>query len=102
MHNRLLKTIKIYKFQQFIFKLFAQTEYRADRCVNICEMKFIRSEYEMDDAERNKIENRILQFQNHAESRKSIRLTLVTSYGLKRNTHSSIVQNEITLADLMR
>ena len=75
---------------------------RADRCVNICEMKFSRSEYEMDDAERNKIENRILQFQNHAESRKSIRLTMVTSYGLKRNTHSSIVQNEITLADLMR
>ncbi len=75
---------------------------RADRCVNICEMKFSRSEYEMDDAERNKIENRILQFQNHAESRKSIRLTLVTSYGLKRNTHSSIVQNVITLADLMR
>ena len=75
---------------------------RADRCVNICEMKFSRSEYEMDDAVRNKIENRILQFQNHAESRKSIRLTLVTSYGLKRNTHSSIVQNEITLADLMR
>ncbi len=75
---------------------------RADRCVNLCEMKFSRSEYEMDDAERNKIENRILQFQNHAESRKSIRLTMVTSYGLKCNTHSSIVQNEITLADLMR
>ena len=75
---------------------------RADRCVNICEMKFSRAEYEIDNAEREKIENRILQFQNHAEPRKSIRLTMVTSYGVKRNTHSSIVQNEITLVDLMR
>ena len=75
---------------------------RADRCVNICEMKFSRAEYEIDDAEQNKIENRILQFQKHAEPRKSIRLTMVTSYGVKRNTHSSIVQNEITLVDLMR
>lgn len=32
MRNGLLKTIKIYKFQQFIFKLFAQTEYLLYLC----------------------------------------------------------------------
>jgi hypothetical protein len=65
-------------------------------------MKFSRAEYEIDDTERGKIENRILQFQRYAEPRKSIRLTMVTGYGVKHNTHSSIVQNEVTLADLMR
>lgn len=75
---------------------------RADRCVNVCEMKFYRDEYEMTKQESENIERRVMQFQRCAEQRKSIRITLVTAFGIKRNTHSSIVQNEITLTDLMR
>ena len=75
---------------------------RADRCVNICEMKYCREEYEMTKQERERTENRLYQFMRYAEPRKSLRLTMVTSYGLKPNTHSSIVQNEVTLADLFR
>ena len=75
---------------------------RADRCVNVCEMKFCREEYEMTESESRRIEHRLLQFQRYAEQRKSLRLTMITSYGIKRNTYSSIVQNEVTLADLFK
>lgn len=75
---------------------------RADRCVNICEMKFCRTEYEMTGDECERIENRVAQFQRYAEPRKSLRITLITSYGIKRNTHSSIIQNELTLANLFQ
>ncbi|MBQ7191724.1 MAG: AAA family ATPase [Paludibacteraceae bacterium] len=75
---------------------------RADRAVNICEMKYSRQEYEMTRQERERIENRLNQFMKYAEQRKSLRLTMVTSYGLKPNSHISIVQNEITLSDLMQ
>ncbi len=75
---------------------------RADRCVNVCEMKFCREEYEMTEPESRRIEHRLLQFQRYAEQRKSLRLTMITSYGIKRNTYSSIVQNEVTLADLFK
>ena len=75
---------------------------RADRCVNLCEMKFSRGEYEISKTERENIEKRALLFMQHAESRKSIRLTMVTAFGLKHNTHSSIIQNEIALADLLK
>lgn len=75
---------------------------RADRCVNLCEIKFSRGEYEITKAERENIERRAMLFTQYAELRKSIRLTMVTSYGLKHNTHSSIIQNELTLADLLK
>ena len=75
---------------------------RADRCVNLCEMKFSRGEYEITKSEREKIENRATQFMQYAEPRKSIRLTMITSFGLKPNTHSSIIQSQLTLDDLFQ
>ena len=75
---------------------------RADRCVNLCEMKFSRGEYEITQKERENIERRAMQFMQYAEPRKSIRLTMVTAFGLKHNTHSSIIQNELSLVDLLK
>lgn len=75
---------------------------RADRCVNLCEMKFYYKEYEMTKQERERMELRLHSFMERAEPRKSIRLTMITSYGLKRNSNSYIIQNEITLADLFK
>jgi len=74
---------------------------RADHCVNLCEMKFSRAEYELTKAEHERLENRMVQFTQYAERKKSIRLTMITSYGLKANTYSSFIQNTLTLSDLM-
>ncbi|GEM_PF-3591598 len=39
-------------------------------------------------------------FMQYAEKRKSICLTMITSFGLKHTPNSYIVQHELTLADL--
>ena len=75
---------------------------RADRCVNVCEIKFCREEYELTRLESDRLEHRLYSFMRYAEPRKSLRLTMITPFGIKRNTHSRLVQNEITIADLLK
>ena len=63
-------------------------------------MKFSRSEYEIDNAQEQKLNHRIEVFQDETHTSKSIILTLVTTEGLKRNSHSDIIQSLIVLNDL--
>lgn len=73
---------------------------RRDETVNLCEMKFSRTEYEIDSDEEQKLQHRIDAFRSETATNKSIIMTLVTASGLKRNSHSDIVQSLITLEDL--
>ena len=73
---------------------------RADHCVNLCEMKFCRGKYTITKAEREKIENRMQSFIAYSKTKSSIRLTMITSFGVEKNTNSGIIQNELTLEDL--
>ena len=47
-----------------------------------------------------KLRRRRGNFIEATKTNKAIHITLITPYGLKRNSHSSIAQNEITLKDL--
>lgn len=73
---------------------------RADQTINVCEMKFSRSEYEItkDDAEN--FNNKIDAFMRQTKTKKSLMLTLISSFGIKQNKYSGIIQKQITLADL--
>ncbi len=73
---------------------------RKDDAVNLCEMEYSRSEYEIDSEERKKLERRIDVFRNETGTKKSIILTLVTSEGLRKNTHSDIIQSLIVVDEL--
>ncbi len=73
---------------------------RADRCVNLCEMKYCRGTYTMTKAEREKIEHRVDSFINYTGTRSSIRITMITCDRIKTNANSHIVQNQITLEDM--
>lgn len=75
---------------------------RADRCVNICEMKFTRGEYDIQKAEATKIQHRIDSFARYAEPSKTLLLTMITALGVKTNMYSSVVQKQITLHDLFQ
>ncbi len=66
----------------------------------ICEMRYSRSEYEIDSEEQKKLERRIEVFRNETKTKKSIILTLVTSEGLKKNAHSDIIQSLIVEDEL--
>lgn len=73
---------------------------RADHCINLCEMKFCRGKYTITKAEREKIENRMQSFIAYSKTKSSIRLTMITSFGVEKNVNSGIIQNELTLEDL--
>lgn len=75
---------------------------RADRCVNICEMKYSRDEYDLQKAEADKLQHRLNCFAKYAEQRKALILTMVTCFGVKKNMYSSLIQREVTLHDLFQ
>ena len=75
---------------------------RKDGVINLCEMKFASTEYEIKDAEDRRVRARKELFKETTGTRKAVHLTYVTTYGLKRNKHSGIVQSEVTLDDLFR
>ncbi len=75
---------------------------RKDGVVNLCEMKFASTEYEIKDSEDRHARARKELFKATTGTRKAVHLTYVTTYGVKRNKHSCIVQSEVTLDDLFR
>ena len=74
---------------------------RDDRVVNLCEMKFLSGEYEPTADDELKLRNRITRLQEHLSFKQIIHLTLVTTLGLKRNIHSSVFQQVVTISQLL-
>ena len=75
---------------------------RKDGVINLCEMKFASDKYEIKDAEERRVRARKELFKKATGTRKAVHLTYVTTYGLKRNRHSGIIQSEVMLDDLFR
>ena len=75
---------------------------RADRVVNLCEMKFYNGEFEIDKSYDLVLRQRITRLYEHIGKRQNIHLTFITSFGVKPNMYSGIVQSSITLDDLFR
>ena len=73
---------------------------RADNTINLCEMKFSISEFVISKSYEMNLRNKIAKFMENASRRKSIRLTMITTFGVERNAHSGIVNDNITLDDL--
>ena len=75
---------------------------RGDNMIDICEMKFSGGEYEIDAAESRRLAERVETFRRQTNTRKGVRIVMVTSFGLKRNKYFGNVQNVVTLDDLFR
>lgn len=73
---------------------------RRDRVVNLCEMKFVDSEYAIDKRYDLVLRNRINMLRERLKKNQIVHLTFVTTYGVKYNAYSGIVQSEVTLDDL--
>ncbi|MBR6285251.1 MAG: ATP-binding protein [Muribaculaceae bacterium] len=73
---------------------------RADRVINLCEMKFSINDFEVTKKYEAILRNKVATFIEETKCRKSIHPTLVTTYGLKRNAYSSFFQKVITMDDL--
>ena len=73
---------------------------RADGNANLCEMKFVKGEYGLDNIEHARLEGRIEALRQGVKIKGTVFPTLVTTYGLKYNMYSGIFQNCLTLDDL--
>ena len=75
---------------------------RQDHCINICEMKFSISEFSIDKKYASELENKVTIFREQTQTRKTIFLTAITSFGLKRNEYAiKLIQNEIQMDSLI-
>lgn len=73
---------------------------RQDNVVDLCEVKCLNGEYEIDKAEDLKLRNKMQRFVKVTKCRKTVRLVAVTTYGVQKNKYCSLVSNEVTLDDL--
>ena len=75
---------------------------RADNTINLCEMKFSHSEYEITKSDDEDFENKIESFLRQTKTGKSLMLTLITSFGVKPGKYSGHVQRQLSLDDFIK
>lgn len=73
---------------------------RADNVMNICEMKFSDDEYIITAKYDKELRHKLTVLREESGTKKALHLTLVTTYGLRMNEYSGIVQKVITMDDL--
>lgn len=74
---------------------------RADNCINLCEIKFANEIFNIDKDYAMQLRSKKSIFLEKTKSKKSVFLTLITPYGIKKNTPGiGIVDVEITMDDL--
>jgi hypothetical protein len=74
---------------------------RADRVINLCEIKFSGGLYEIDKDYDMLLRNRTETFRNEIKTKKALRLTMITTYEVKPDRYSGVVQSQVTIDDLI-
>ena len=57
-------------------------------------------EFEIDKSYDASLRNKIERFRKITDCRKSMQLTMITTYGVKKNKYSNMVSNQVLLSDL--
>lgn len=73
---------------------------RADRTINVCEMKFSLEPYVVTKEYEKKLLDRNAIFKSEVKTNKPLNITFITVYGVFKNEHSAIIQSEVTAEDL--
>lgn len=73
---------------------------RSDRVINLCEMKFAEGPYTVSKQYEEQLRRRMAIFRADSKTRKSLAITMVTTYGIVKGLHSGIVNSEVTMDDL--
>jgi AAA+ ATPase superfamily predicted ATPase len=70
---------------------------RLDNAVNICEMKYYNTEIILNADTAKKIRLRKANFMEATRTKKQVMTTLITTYGLVKNLHSSVIDQCLTM-----
>jgi uncharacterized protein len=71
---------------------------RNDSCINVCEMKFSTGPFDITKGYALELGNKLQVFQAQTKTRKTLFLTMITTYGVKNSqNHPGLVQKEVTM-----
>jgi hypothetical protein len=74
---------------------------RRDDVINLCEVKFADGEFVIDKQYAQHLRRKLDVFRRVTQTRKSLFLTMVTTFGVRKNSYATdLVANEITMDDL--
>ena len=73
---------------------------RNDGIINLCEIKFVNTELAIDKKTDENLRNKKAIFESETKTRKAVHITMVTTYGVKRNEYSGNIQSVVTMNDL--
>ncbi|MBR3648285.1 MAG: ATP-binding protein [Paludibacteraceae bacterium] len=75
---------------------------RADKVINLCEMKFSNTQYEISGDYALWLKERREIFRQSTGTNKTLHLTLVSPYGVKPGKNSFVIQNTVEMDDLFK
>lgn len=74
---------------------------RADKCINLCEMKYHEAKFVINKSYLEKLQNKKVVFREQTKTKKTLFTTMVTTYGVTKNEqYHSIIDNQLTIDDL--
>ena len=75
---------------------------RKDGMINLCEIKFSQEKFTIKKDYDANLRHKIVTFQEETQTKKAINLILLTTYGLTNNKYAGIIQQTITIDDILR
>ena len=73
---------------------------RRDKAINICEAKFYSSEFVIQREYSMNLRNKVEAFRLATGTKKTLVPTMITTFGVKQNSYSGLIQQQVTLNDL--
>jgi AAA+ ATPase superfamily predicted ATPase len=73
---------------------------RNDKVINLCEMKYVNGEFTINKKQEENLRNKRATFKEETKTRKAVHITMITTYGVKRNEYWGHIQSEVTMNDL--
>ncbi len=71
---------------------------RDDHRINLCEMKFSRSEYTIEKKELENLRNKVTLFKKELRTRDAVAIMMITTFGITQNAcFHEIVENSFTM-----
>jgi len=75
---------------------------RGDKTINLCEMKFVNHPYSITPDYAAWLIKRRELFKQATGTKKTLHLSMITSYGVEHNAGWQNIQNEVVLDDLFK
>ncbi len=73
---------------------------RRDQVIHLCEMKYSINEYVIDKEYETALRNKLDAFRRETGTKKTLLMTMITTFGVRKNIYSGFVQSQVTLEDL--